>query len=200
MLEEMRCWLTLFAASLNWGCSSGMQASNSCDAGAYPCGPYGYAMGAVIADLAITGQHDTNGNGRATDDPVVTLQLAGYFHDPGYRALTIVISSESCVPCQNEQPDLVALEQHYNGQVALLEAIVQNASGQPADQGVIDNWVARFNVPFDMTPDPTQALAPYYTSSFPTTMAIRLADMRITYRAVGPSDGLMLALDQIVAP
>ena len=52
-----------------------------------------------------------------------------------------------------------------------------------------------------MTPDPTQALAPYYpANSFPSTMAIRLSDMRITYQVVGPADGLMQQLDQLVTP
>ncbi len=190
-------WLVLLVC----GCSSGTQASNSCDAATYPCGPYGYAAGATIADVALTGQRDTNGNGNATDDPVGTIQLSDYFHDPKLKALTIIIGSEGCVPCQNEQPDLVTLYQHYQGRVAMLEAIVENAAGQPADQRVINAWVARFNVPFDMTPDPTQALALYYpANSFPSAMAIRLSDMRIVYQVVGPADGLMQALDQIVGP
>jgi hypothetical protein len=203
MLGEMRRWLTalLFAC----GCGGGTQAPAACDAGAYPCGPYGYGMGATIADLTLSGQRDANGNGRATDDPVAPIHLSDYFHDPALAALVIVIGSESCVPCQNEQPDLVTLQQRYPGQgspkVALLEAIVQNAAGQPADQRVIDAWVARFAVPFDMTADPDQVLAPYYPANdFPSAMAIRLADMRIVYQVVGPADGLQQTLDQIVTP
>lgn len=188
-------WLLCLLA----GCSSVTKSAVSCDAGAYPCGPYGYTTGAVIADLAISGQRDSNGNGNATDDPVVTIQLSDYFHDPKLKALVIIIGSESCVPCQNEQPSLVTLQQRYQGQVAMLEAIVQNASGQPANQAVIDAWVASFSVPFDMTPDPTQALAPYYTAnSFPVAMAVRLSDMQIVYHVVGPDDGLQATLDQVV--
>jgi hypothetical protein len=158
-------------------------------------------MGAVLADIAVTGQRDTNGDGKATDDPVITIHMSDYFHDPKLKALAIIISSESCVPCQNEQPMLVTLYQKYNGQVAMLEAIVQNAAGQPATQPVIDAWVARFNVPFDMTPDPTQALAPYYpANSFPSTMAIRLSDMHIVYQVVGPADALQATLDGLVGP
>ena len=188
-------WLLLFLS----GCSSSTQPSNSCDAGAYPCGPYGYGQGATIADVTVSGQRDGNGNGHATDDPVADIRLSDYFHDSRLKALAIIIGSESCVPCQNEQPDLVTLQQRYQGKAAFLEAIVQNAAGQPADQRVIDAWVARFNVPFDMTPDPGQALAPYYpANSFPSAMAVRLSDMRITFQVVGPSDGLQQALDQIV--
>jgi thiol-disulfide isomerase/thioredoxin len=156
-------------------------------------------MGAVIGDFAVQGQRDTNGNGNATDDPLVTIQMGDYFHDPALKALAIIIGSESCVPCQNEQPMLITLQQMYGGKVAMLEAIVQDAGGRPATQQVIDNWVARFNVPFDMTPDPTQALAPYYpANSFPSTMAIRLSDMKIVYQVVGPATGLQQTLDQIL--
>jgi thiol-disulfide isomerase/thioredoxin len=187
-------WLTF----LLFGCSAPSQVSVACDAGAYPCGPYGYGMGAVIADFTVSGQRDQNGNGRATDDPVISIAMSDYFHDPKLKALAIIVGSESCVPCQNEQPDLVTLHQRYQGKLAILEAIVQNAVGQPADQRVIDNWVARFAVPFDMTPDPGQALAPYYpANNFPSALAIRLSDMRIVYQVVGPADGLQQTLDQL---
>src|SRR5262249_3617748 len=146
--ETMR-WLLLLAA-----CSVGNKPGNICDAGVYPCGPYGYTTGAVIADVAVSGQRDANGHGNASDDPVGTIHLSDYFHDARLKALAIIIGSESCVPCQNEQPTLVTLQQRYQGRVAFLEAIVQNATGQAADQKVIDAWVATFNVPFDMTPDP----------------------------------------------
>jgi hypothetical protein len=191
----MRWLLFLF------GCGAASHGGNICDAGAYPCGPYGYGPGAVLADIAVSGQRDQNGNGRATDDPVMAIRMADYFHDAKLKALAIVVGSESCVPCQNEQPDLVTLFQRYQGKLALLEAIVEDAAGQPADQRVIDNWVARFNVPFDMTADPGQALAPYYPgNSFPSAMAVRLSDMKIVYQVVGPADGLQQTLDPIILP
>jgi hypothetical protein len=189
-------WLFFVAA-----CSLGNKPGHICDAGGYPCGPYGYTTGAVIADVAVSGQRDQNGNGNATDDPVTTIRMSDYRNDSRLKALAIIIGSESCVPCQNEQPSLVALDQRYQGRVAFLEAIVEDAAGQPADQRVINAWVASFNVPFDMTPDPTQALQPYYpANSFPVAMAIRLSDMDIVYHVVGPADGLQQTLDQISMP
>lgn len=202
MLTEMRAllWLTLLGAC--GGSSATPSDAGSCSPSLYPCGPYGYAMGAVIANLTIQSQHDANGNGSAVDDPVLPVQLADYFRNPNLKALAIIIGSESCVPCQNEQPTLVSLYKGYPaGEVVFLDAIVQNSTGGPADQTVIDNWATQFSVPFDLTADPTHALTPYYpTNSFPSAMAIRTADMKIVYSVTGPADGLQAAIDQIVKP
>jgi hypothetical protein len=189
-------WLLIVSA-----CGSHARAVDaaSCDARQYPCGPYGYGPGTVMANLTLVGQRDLNGDGSAVDDPAAPIQLADYFHANGLGALALVIGAESCVPCQNEQPMLVQLYRAYGARVAFLEAIVQSSSGAPADQQVIDNWALRYALPFDITADPTQALAPYYpANTFPSAMAIRLADMRITYQMVGPADGLQAALDQIL--
>jgi thiol-disulfide isomerase/thioredoxin len=193
-------WSVLFLVPLLiGGCgSSGKPADQNCKPSEYPCGPYGYSQGATIANLSLQVQQDDNQNGSATDDAVKTVTLADYFLEKDLSALVIIIGSQGCVPCQNEQPDLVKLDQMYAGKVAFLEAIVQNAQGQPATQQVIDGWVAQFMVPFDMTPDPTNALAPYYPSnSFPSAIAIRTSDMQIVYDVVGPDDGLAAALTSI---
>ena len=191
----------LAIALLLAGCSSAQHAVDggaACEASSYPCGPFGFAQGARIANLTIDGQRDANHSGSAVDDPVAPIQLADYFADPKLSMLAIIIGAESCVPCQNEQPNLVTLYDNYlpGGKVAFLEAIVQNASGQPADQTVIDNWATRYNLPFDISHDPTQALAPYYpVNTFPSAMAIRLADMTIVYQVTGPATGLQSAID-----
>ncbi len=193
----------LFAAGALVACGADPAARGACDAGAsdYPCGPYGLTVGSTIANLTIVAQRDTNQSGSVLDDPAQPISLAAYRAEPQRAALAIIIGSESCVPCQNEQPELVTLHARYGGRVAILEAIVEDSQGAPADQQVIDTWVARFSVPFDMTADPTSVLAPYYpATSFPSALAINLATMEITYLVVGPAVGLEAALDAIVGP
>lgn len=199
----VRSGLALLAAGALVACGGAARSGSACDAGAgdYPCGPYGLTVGSTIANLTIVAQRDSNASGSVLDDPAQPVTLAAYRAEPQRAALAIIIGTESCVPCQNEQPELVALHARYGGRVAFLEAIVEDSRGAPADQQVIDAWVARFGVPFDMTADPTGALAPYYpATSFPSALAIRLATMEISYLVVGPAVGLEAALDAIVAP
>ena len=173
----------------------------SCDAKRYPCGPYGLAAGSTIANLSLPGKHDQNGSGNVLDDALTTLALADYFARPALRALVIVIGTETCVPCQNEQPTLLQANARYaqQGTVAFLEAIVEGQGGQQADTAVLDAWVSRYQVPFDMTADPAGALRPYYnTRAFPSSLVIKVSDMSIVSVMAGPVDNLAAILDPLV--
>jgi len=197
----------LFAlvAASSVGCGGGASTADSdggaCDPKAYPCGPYGLAQGSTIANLSLPGKHDQNGSGNVLDDAVTTLQLADYFARPSLRALVIVIGTETCVPCQNEQPTLLDANARYaaNGTVAFLEAIVQGQGGKPADTSVLDAWVTRYQVPFDMTADPNGTLLPYYNASaFPSSLVIRVKDMTLVTVKAGAIDNLTAILDPLV--
>jgi hypothetical protein len=168
--------------------------------GDYPCGPYGFAQGATIANLTFAGRRDDDHDGTAVNDPIRDVSLDEYLDRDGVRkALVIVIASETCVPCQNEQPMLVELEAHYAGTVAFLEGIVQGQAGQPATQQTIDAWAAQFGVPFDMTADPTGVFKPYYdASAFPATIVIRTGDMQIQTVLAGNTGDLQPLLDTLV--
>lgn len=184
------------------GGSNGAVDGGACDAAGYPCGPYGLAPGSTIANLSIPGKRDQNHSGDVLDDPVLPITFADYHGTPGLRALLIVIGTETCVPCQNEQPDLLALHSRYaaSGALAILEAIVQGQAGKPADTAVLDAWVTRYQVPFDMTADPTSALQPYYSSAaFPSSLLIRVADMSLVSVVTGPLDAAAEASIDAVA-
>lgn len=155
----------------------------TCDAFAYPCGPYGFVQGSTIADLVLPTQHDDNASGSAVDDPVVTVHLSDYREKAS--SLAIVIGSQTCAPCQNEQSTLVDLSRRYTRAV-FLEAIVQGQAGAQADQAVVDGWATQFALPFDLTADPSRALLPYYDpTAFPIGIVIRLADMQIVHIGSG---------------
>jgi thiol-disulfide isomerase/thioredoxin len=194
----MRAWLLVLPLLCACGSAGGPGPGTSCPAAGYPCGPYGYGRGAVIADLTVIGRRDEDKNGTATNDPVREIHFHDYHGQAGLSALVVLIGAQTCVPCQNEQPSLVELYKQYQPKVAFLEAIVEGAAGRPADQSVIDNWATVYALPFDITHDPTQALAPYYPAgSFPSAMAMRTSDMSIVYSVVGPADGLAAVLEQI---
>jgi hypothetical protein len=161
---------------------AGAPASGPCLPAVYPCGPYGYAVGATLADASLYGRRDRDGNGSALDDPAGTFRLAEYFATPGLRALVLSLSTVWCVPCTGEQPALVSLFGRYRagGQVAFLEILLQRSNGDPADGSDADRWAAEFNLPFDIAADPMDSLRGYYDpNAFPEQMVVRTADMTI---------------------
>jgi hypothetical protein len=174
--------------------------AGSCDTTSYPCGPYGFAQGSTIDNLSLSGKRDANQSGDVLDDPIGPIWLGDYHAQPGLRALLIVIGTETCVPCQNEQPQLLSLYRRYaaSGALAVLEAIVEGQGGKPADTAVVDAWVSRFGVPFDMTADPTGALRPYYSSaSYPWAFVLRVADMNLISVVNGPPDGIEATIEAL---
>ena len=182
-------WLVTCVGASVFACGLGacggprIEQAGTCDASAYPCGPYGYTAGSTIADLVLPTQHDDNSSGSAVDDPVVERRLSDYRGRAD--ALAIVIGSQTCAPCQNEQPTLVDLSRRYP-RAAFLEAIVQGQAGAQADKAVVDGWATQFALPFDLTPDPSRVLLPYYDpTAFPVGIVVRLADMQIEHIGSG---------------
>lgn len=208
-MRRALAYMAFSLAVLAVGCGTSGSASGdggqsgTCDAAAYPCGPYGSDVGSVIANLSLTGQRDDDGNGAVTDDPVRPIQLADYHADPGVKVLVIATAAEWCAPCMQEQPELVALWKQYHDAgagVAFLEAVIQKLDTTPADTTTVDEWATRFHIPFDMASDPTLALSPYYDINlFPSTMVVRTSDMVIVAQNRGYQQGwLENAVDAVL--
>lgn len=198
---------SLLCAVAAVGCGGGGQGGGggTCDATQYPCGPYGYAAGSVIENLTVSGRRDINKNGQVLSNPVMPIKLADYHLDPNLKALVISIAATWCVPCVNEQPALAQTYRDYlaaGAHVAILESIVQDQGGQPANQNTVDAWTMAYKTPFDMAADLMGALAPYYDPhTFPTQMVVRTSTMSITYYNVGGANDaeLKAAIDQAMA-
>jgi thiol-disulfide isomerase/thioredoxin len=170
-----------------------------CDPAIYACGPYGYGPGAVIQNLSWMGRTESNGNGYIDPaDPVKTIALADYYKNKGYQALVILGVAEWCVPCRDEQPELITLSKSYGSKVAWLEAVLQDAKSKPADQATADRWAADFKVPFDIVLDAKPELAPFFDGNFPFSMVIKTADMRIVNQTIGRDLALKAHIDGIV--
>ena len=157
--------------------------TNVCDKSAYPCGPFGFLSGEVVANLQLYGRHDDNNNGTVTDDPARIIKMSDYYKDKSIKVIAVLVAAEWCGPCQQEQPDLVAAWKKYQTNksgVAFIEAIIQRKDGTPADLDAVDRWSKQFKTPFDMVADPTVALGPYYNvAAFPMQMVIQTSDMTI---------------------
>jgi hypothetical protein len=173
----------------------------ACDPAQYPCGPYGYTVGSTMANVSLMGRQDVDKNGNPLDDPLATFTFASYYKDATVKVLAIPIAAEWCSPCRNEQAALVSLFAGYRSAqkpVAFVEPVVQNATGGPADQTVIDNWARTFSTNFDIGFDPTNTLAGYYDpQSFPMQIVVRTRDMNILYTSPGMDNGqLKTVIDQ----
>ncbi len=170
---------------------------SSCDAATYPCGPYGTTVGYPIDNLTLSG------NGKLTDNSVHPRPLADYRNNAKLKLLLILVAAEWCVPCKNEQKDLVPLYQDYQkagGKVEFLEIIAQDAKGNVATIMDVDKWASQFSIPFEMAADPDKALAPYYNLSvFPMQMLVRTSDMQIVWQHNGIADDLKAQIDAALA-
>ena len=194
-------------AFLSAGCSTpsgNTSGSDVCDATTYPCGPYGVGVGDVIANATLTGRRDDNHDGRITDDPARPIQLSDYHGDPNVKVLALFITTEWCVPCRAEQPELIGIwnrSQSMKSGVAVLELLVQNTRGGAADQTTIDTWANGYGIPFDMAFDPMGNLGRLYTTgTYPSQAVITMRDMRIRWAEHGITSGaLQTAIDDALA-
>jgi hypothetical protein len=195
------------AAAVLCGCggTNKPQDGGTCVPAQYPCGPYGYATGAVVQDLSLSGRRDLAKDGMAMSSPVMPIQLGDYFQDKSLKVLFISLAASWCVPCAQEQPTLNQMYQNYlgmGGHVAFLQSILQDAAGNPAQQNTVDAWAKNYQTPFDMAADPMGVLGPYHTgNAFPVQMVIKLSTMTMTYSNVGggSDDELKLAIDNELA-
>lgn len=163
--------------------------NTACGEGIYPCGPYGYQAGSVIENLSLVGRPDANTNGNFDDDAVAEIELSRYHQDKNIHVLLLTGSAEWCSPCRMEQPELKELfeqKKAAGGHLAILETIVQDKQGNPSDIAVADRWRHDFDLPFDVTADPSVVLQPYYDiNAFPMNMVIRTSDMQIMWQGNG---------------
>jgi hypothetical protein len=173
----------------------------TCGPGIYPCGPYGYDIGATIADLSFVGQRDDNANGHIdTGDTATTLDLKALA--AGVDVLVIDVCAEWCQPCQMDQPNLNALYGSYTagGRVAFAGALTQDVLERPADLAALDRWGTQYHVPYPMLVDPdarTQLYLP--EASYPEHLVIRTSNMTLVYRSNGPDSTLQSVIDGVVA-
>lgn len=167
--------------------------TEQCDPTKYPCGPFGFLPGSKIENLSLPGRNDADGDGSLLGEETFQLELSRYYQAQGVKALVITASAEWCGPCQAEQPSLKALYNDYKNQpnkVGIMEAVIQNIEGGPADWVVAERWSRKFGLPFDVVVDPTGVLSPYYDiSAFPMNMVIRTKDMSIVWQKNGLAEG-----------
>jgi len=124
----------------------------------YPEGPYGLNKDQVFPNVKLSGYRD----GKDGTMEWTELSMQDYYDPTGERgvyAILVIVSAEWCGPCKEEAKDLPGFYTNiYKPRGAkFLTAMIENASGKPADKAVVDRWVKTYKSNFDIAADPEGA-------------------------------------------
>jgi hypothetical protein len=174
---------------------------------AYPEGPYGHGLGAVIENLAFLGWRDPAG---VAYDPsaLETVRLGDYYDPAGSDTELIVLNAAAvwCTVCQSEMRDM-----HKNGtydafrarKVQVLGTLFQDSAGDPAKPSDLVIWGASDvrHIEFPLVLDPALKMGIYFTSdATPLNLVIDARNMRIIDVMMGYSsdsrNGLWAIVEQ----
>lgn len=161
---------------------------------AYPAGPYGYGVGATIANLSFMGWRDpvkSNYDVNQFD----SVSLAEFYNPNGAvdkpRLLLVNASAVWCVVCRAEYAQLhgdKTYERFEPQGVEVLGVLFEDNDGNPAKPLDLQQWGSYkdFNVKFPLVLDPGFKLSKYFTSdATPMNMLIDTTSMRIINITMG---------------
>jgi hypothetical protein len=177
---------------------------------AYPAGPYGYGLGAVIDNLEFLGWRDPV----AANYDVSALERIrlGDFYDPDGQSTEVIVLNASavwCTVCQAELRDM-----HKNGtydafrqrKAQVFGTLFQDGSGGPAKPSDLSLWGSSSvrAIAFPLVLDPALKMGPYFTSdATPLNLVIDARTMKIIDVMMGydssPGTGLWGIVDQELA-
>jgi len=174
---------------------------------AYPEGPYGHGVGAVIDNLEFIGWHDPVAAGY---DPNLLEHIRlGDFYDPtGTQTELLVINASAvwCTVCQGELRDM-----NTNGtyaafrsrKVQILGTLFEDNQSKPAKPSDLTLWGSSMQraIAFPLVLDPGLKMGVYFTSdATPLNLVIDTRTMRIIDSMMGydptPGTGLWGRVDR----
>lgn len=185
----------------------GAVAGNFAPLQAYPPGPYGHGLGAVIENLEFLGWRDPVGVGY---DPSVleTIHLGDYYDPAGTNTQLIVLNAAAvwCTVCQGEMHDMYkngTYEAFRERKAQVFGTLFQDIDGNPAKPSDLVIWgsSAVRQIEFPLVLDPALKMGIYFTSdATPLNLVIDARTMRIIDVMMGyssdPRTGLWATVDQ----
>jgi hypothetical protein len=177
---------------------------------AYPPGPYGRGLGAVIENLSFLGWRDPLRSGY---DPAAleVVSLADFYDPTGTRTKLIVLNASAvwCGVCRSEMQDMRARDTYgvYRAQgVEIVGTLFEDADGGPAQPSDLQLWgqSTAHSIKFPLLLDPGFKASVYFTSdATPLNMIIDARTMKIAYTMMGydnsPASGLWSLVDRALA-
>jgi hypothetical protein len=173
---------------------------------AYPSGPYGRGLGAVIENFEFLGWRDPVG---ANYDPsaLETLHLGDYYDPNGTQTELIVLNASAvwCTVCQAEMRDMHnndTYDTYRQRKVQVFGTLFQDASGNPAQPSDLVIWGQSDvrQIAFPLVLDPALKMGIYFTSdATPLNLVIDARNMKIIDVMMGydstPTTGLWATVD-----
>jgi len=174
---------------------------------AYPAGPYGNGVGAVIDNLEFIGWRDPVAAGY--DPNLLKRVRLGDFYDPtGTQTELLVINASAvwCTVCQGEMRDMKndgTYEKFSSRKVQVLGTLFQDSQNNPAKPSDLTLWGSSSMraIAFPLVLDPALKMGVYFTSdATPLNLVIDTRTMRIIDSMMGydptPGTGLWGRVDQ----
>ncbi len=156
---------------------------------AYPVGPYGYGVGAVVEDFSLEGFIDDDGDGDLFNEAARQIALKEFFQGEDLDAKIILVNVGAgwCPYCQDEMNYLVGVyDAYYAKGVRVFSVVVQDDSENTADLAFAETWAYRFNSKMPIAIDPSDDLGPYYPeAALPLNVYINAKTMEIVDSYVG---------------
>jgi hypothetical protein len=177
---------------------------------AYPAGPYGHGVGAVIDNLEFLGWRDPI----AANYDVTKLEhirLADFYDPSGTQTELIVLNASAvwCTVCQAELHDMQkngTYQAFRQRKAEVFGTLFQDGSGDPAKPSDLSLWgssKARA-IDFPLVLDPALKMGPYFPGdATPLNLVIDATTMKIIDVMLGydpsPGTGLWGVVDQELA-
>jgi thiol-disulfide isomerase/thioredoxin len=162
--------------------------------GDYPLGPYGYSVGAVIANLQFQLKRDPSGATGSTNYSTLTpgpVNFSDFFSDKSVSWLVLTGAAGWCNPCHEEADKMPAVATKYEPMgVRFVTVLIQGydeANQTPAQFGDVDRWQIQTGEHIYLGLDPKDNLHDFASeiASFPLNLLVRTSDMTIQYSALG---------------
>jgi hypothetical protein len=176
---------------------------------AYPAGPYGHGVGAVIDNLEFIGWRDPVGaNYDAAQLEHVSL---GDFYDPTGATTELIVLNASavwCVVCQGEMRDMNSngtYQAYRDRKVQVFGTLFEDAQSKPAKPADLVIWGSSASraIAFPLVLDPALKMGVYFTSdATPLNLVIDARTMRILDVMMGydptPGSGMWGRVDGLL--
>ena len=172
------------------GSGSGSGSGGGDDAGGYPAGPYGIAVGDVITDMQWIGYVDPTASEVATSEPYVVYSLNDARTSGAHYAM-IHLAETECPGCQMAATQLeaggAAVVQAGGVMIEVLETTGFIATASQTD---LEQWIGKYQLPITSVKDPGTATVTLDTlGRREQAYIIDLTTMKILDVFVGNTDG-----------
>jgi hypothetical protein len=170
---------------------------------AYPAGPYGSQLGAIIADHTFLGWRDPVAAGFDASR-LEEVRLSDYYDPRGAQTELIVVNASAvwCPACRSEMTEIDQRElaaRYRSSKVVLFGTLFEDVAGRPATPNDLTLWSNQlgFVVEFPLTLDPGLKLGPYFAdAATPLNLIIDARTMEILQAYMGYGETLWTAVDR----